>query len=376
MVARRFDDPEAVSFADGVRDWLAKVRPAEWDDRLHGHLSPEEHLEQRRRWDALVAQGGYAGIDWPKTFGGLGLGIIEDFLFFEAAAAASAPDTLNYIGYNLAGPALIACGTKEQQERYLPGIIRAEELWCEGFSEPDAGSDMAAVSTTATRTEGGWVINGQKIWTSLASQADLCYLLVRTDTDLPRRHNLSVFIVTMDQPGVEVRPIRQITDEYEFSEVFFSDAFVAQHDLLGALNEGWSLGTLAGFRQGRGVKNGLRRYVLIRSAMDTLLTCARETAAPQPWRLDREVQLLKWHVMRATETIAAGGDARGPGAGMRLVWAELWQRIAYEGMALGCPVHEPFWRHEYLHCRSVTIAGGTSEIQRNVIANTVLHLPR
>lgn len=374
--AQLFDDPAAEAFRAEVRDWLAVNRQPEWDDRFDREVSQEQSLAMRRRWDALLCEGGYAGLTWPVEYRGRGVGPIEEFIFYEAAARAKAPDTLNYIGYDLAGPALMAYGTTEQRERYLPRILGAQDVWCEGFSEPDAGSDMAAVSTTAVRDGEGWRINGQKTWTSHAGVADLCYLLVRTDPDRPRRQNLSVLLVDMRQPGVRVRPIRQITDEREFCEVFFTDAYAPAGSLLGTENDGWRLATLAGFRQTRGVKDGLRRYVLIRSAMDTLLHCAGASGRSAPWRLDREVELLRWHVMRSAEMLARGIDKPGGRSVMRLVWSLLWQRIAQEGLTTTCAGHEWFWRQEFLYSRSLTIAGGTTQIQRNVIANNVLKLPR
>jgi alkylation response protein AidB-like acyl-CoA dehydrogenase len=376
VTAMRFDDSEAQRFRDRVSAWLRESRLPQWDERLETELSFDETVEMRRRWDAMVWGGGFAGITWPVAYGGLGLGPIEEFIFYEEAAAAGAPDMLNFIGYDLAGPALIEFGTPEQQANYLPRILRAEEVWCEGFSEPDAGSDMAAVSTTAVEVPGGWSVTGQKMWTSVAQVADLCYLLARTSTSSPRHRNLSVLITPMVQDGVEVRPIRQITDEFEFSEVFFSEAFVPAENLLGALNEGWQLGTLAGFRKGRVVKDGMRRYVLMRAAMNILLSCAREMGQSEPWRLNREVRLLRWHLMRAAESLASGREQGGLGSVTRLIWSELWQRVTAEGLRTGCERHEGYWQREYLYTRSVTIAGGTSQIQRNVIANSVIGLPR
>jgi len=371
--ALSLDDPQAVEFREHVASWLNEVKSPDWNPHARSGARYEDVVAERRAWDALVSTGGFAGISWPVESGGLGLGLMEEFIFAEEAAKVNAPDVLNFIGIDLAGPAIIAHGTEDQKERFLAPILEARTLWCEGFSEPNAGSDMAAVSTTARRDGDDWVVSGQKVWTSVADIADRCYLLVRTDTDAPRRKNLSVLLLDMHQEGVEVRPIRQATGGSEYSEVFFTEARVDGADLLGEVNQGWSLGNLGGFRRTRMVRDAMRRYVLIRAAMDSLLAFTRPEDVEH---LEREVRMLRFHVVRTAELITHGRDAVAPSAVMRLLWAELWQRIAREGVARAPLDQQDYWREQFLNTRGVTIAGGTSQIQRNVISSSVLGLPR
>lgn len=370
-----------MDFRDRVRAWAASALPAAWRDPAQDPATFEGHLARRREWDALAAAAGFVGLSWPTEYGGLGLGVVEEFIFYEEAARAGAPDMLNFIGFDLAGPAIIAYGTHEQKASLLPRILSGEDLWCEGFSEPGAGSDLAATSTRATfdPDRGVYVIEGQKIWTSLAQYADKCYLLVKTSTTERRHHNLSLLLVDMDQPGIEVRPIRQITDDHEFSEVFFQGAVAGPEQLLGQENGGWVLAGLTGLRRDRRIFDALRRYVVVRRLVDRLVAGAsgrsgRELAAD----LEAEVELLNWHIRRCTEMSAAGLDTTSSSMILRLVWSELWQRVVAAGLAHAAADadSEAFWRREYLHARSVTIAGGTVQIQRNVIANRVLDLPR
>jgi alkylation response protein AidB-like acyl-CoA dehydrogenase len=376
VTAISFDDASADKFRSEVNQWLAASIPPDWLDHQRRDISEEERMRARRNWDQTVARGGFSGIGWPESVGGKGLGPIEEYIFYEESARAHAPELLNVIGFDLAGPAIIENGTEEQRNRFLPRILAGQDLWCEGFSEPDAGSDLASVRTTATPVEGGYRVTGQKIWTSSAQWADRCYLLVRTSLLAPKRHNLSVLLFDMRQQGVEIRPIRQITDEYQFNEVFFDDVFVPDTDRLGEENEGWRLGTLSGFRQGRGIFGGLSRYVQIRLAMDQFDQCSIELGRPLDDSMGREVELLRFHVMRCTELLASGRSIKEPVSIMRLLWSHLWQRITVAGEELGCLVHEGFWRREYLYARAMTIAGGSAQIQRNVIAERVLNLPR
>ncbi len=373
MPARSFTDDNATAFRADVRAWLAEVVPDSW--ATADRTDPAEELARRGQWDRLVSDGGYAGLSWPTEWGGRGLGVIEEFVFAEEAARVHAPDVLNFIGVDLAGPAIIAYGTEEQKAHYLPRILRQEDLWCEGFSEPDAGSDLAGVRTTAVSSDDGYVVNGQKTWTSVADRSDRCYLLART-AEGPRRHNLSVLLVDMHQSGIECRPIRQITDGSEFSEVFFTDVHVDRGDLLGTENDGWRLATLAGFRQERRVSDALRRYVLIRRSIDQLVSCWHELGSPVDETLVSEVELVRWHARRCAELRAAGRDMSRPAGVLRIVWSELWQRIAERGLALACPHHRDYWRDILLRTRSATIAGGTAQIQRNIVAGRLLGMPR
>ncbi|HEY3749079.1 MAG TPA: acyl-CoA dehydrogenase family protein [Pseudonocardiaceae bacterium] len=374
--AASFVDPLAEKFREEVSAWLAGVARPEWQQELLAEQAEDDRIAMRRDWDKIVEDGGFGGLSWPVEYGGRGLGPIEEYIFHVEAARYSAPDLLNCIGFDLAGPAILAAGTEAQQAKFLPRILRGQDLWCEGFSEPNAGSDMAATATVAEPCEGGYRVSGQKVWTSFAHLADWCYLLVKSSATAARHHNLSILLLDMTSPGIEVRPIKQITGESEFNELFLDNVFVSEENLLGAENEGWELATLAGFRHGRRPFDALRRYIQIRGAADRLGRCRAEQGLTGLSAEERETELLRWHISRVIEGLAAGRDVRGPSSTLRIVWGQLWQRISEAGLALGCPNHEAYWRHQYLHTRFGTIAGGTEQIQRNIISDRVLELPR
>jgi alkylation response protein AidB-like acyl-CoA dehydrogenase len=376
MRAGSFADPLADKFRAEVSSWLGRVARPEWQQEVLAEGTEDDRIAMRREWDKIVEDGGFGGLSWPVEYGGRGLGPIEEYIFHVEAARYSAPDLLNCIGFDLAGPAILAAGTPEQQARFLPRILHGQDLWCEGFSEPNAGSDMAATATVAEPSEGGYRVTGQKVWTSFAHLADWCYLLVKSSATAARHHNLSILLLDMTSPGIEVRPIRQITGESEFNELFLDNVFVPGENLLGTENDGWDLATLAGFRHGRRPFDALRRYIQIRGAADQLGRCRAEQGLTGLSEQERETELLRWHISRVIEGLAGGRDVRGPSSTLRIVWGQLWQRISEAGLALGCPNHEAYWRYQYLYTRFGTIAGGTEQIQRNIISDRVLELPR
>jgi alkylation response protein AidB-like acyl-CoA dehydrogenase len=372
-----FSDPRVASYRLAARNWIASALPREWAED-HDPPSFEEDIRRRREWDRLKARDGWAGIPWPRAYGGRGEGPVEEYVFYEEATRAHAPNTANAIGLDLAGPALMEFGTDEQRARFLPRIINAEDLWCEGFSEPNAGSDLAALSTRAEKVSGGWQIEGQKIWTSRAQFADRIFLAART-CDGPRHRNISVLLVDMHQPGISVRPIEQISEGPEFNFVFFDGAFVADDCLLGEENKGWNIIGLSGFRQGRRIFDAVRWYVIIGETLDKLAACVAHQGGRQHRRLvelQSRAAALRWHMMRTTEMMAQDAGWLKPVQVLRLEWSELWQEVAECGIAIGCRQCEPYWRFRYIDTRSVTIHGGTAQIQRNVIADRVLELPR
>jgi alkylation response protein AidB-like acyl-CoA dehydrogenase len=376
-VITTFAQPEATEFRHEVRDWLAGAVRPEWRDAM---FVPEEHptmITIRREWDQLMWKAGYAGLSWPTEYGGRGLGPVEEVIFFEECGAAHAPQELNLLGLRLAGPAIINYGSDEQKQRHLRNILSGAEMWCEGFSEPNAGSDMASVSTTGHRTSAGWHVQGQKIWTTFAPLADRCYLLTRT-SDGPRRHNLSVFLLDMHAPGVEVRPIKQLTGIEGFGEVFV-DTDIPDSDMLGSEGAGWQLSSLVGAHRTAGAALGaVQRWADLSILVDHLDHCG-STGRVGPDRIAHladEVQVLKWQIRRSVELAMAGSTAAGPGAVLKLRWSHLAQEITQCGMDTRCDEHEQFWRDTHFDFRKLTIAGGTSQLQRNVIAERVLGLPR
>jgi alkylation response protein AidB-like acyl-CoA dehydrogenase len=372
-----FADPEVEELRADVRGWLADAIPGTWRERS-SVMDEAERNAARRAWDRTLWDAGWAGVSWPEEHGGRGMGPVEQLVFYEELAIAHAPDELDRIGKFLTGPAVIAHGTDEQKQRFLRPILAAEELWCEGFSEPGAGSDLASLSCRAEKHGDEYRIYGQKTWTTNADLADRIYLLAQTSSSLPRGHNLTVFLMDMRQPGVQVVPIRQITGETHFSEVFFDGAVAHPEEILGSEHEGWALGKLTGFRAERHLVDALVHYREMREWVDRLQGCAEEVGAdPGAFSgFETELELLRWHVMRATEVMATGGDWYPPVSITKVFWSELMQRLTEAGHALGCPSHRDYWRHRYLDSRASTIYGGTIQIQRNVVADRVLGLPR
>jgi alkylation response protein AidB-like acyl-CoA dehydrogenase len=375
---RSFSEPAAEAFRSEVREWLIKATS---DVRATGsgiQADLDAELQLRRDWDRKLANAGYAALTWPVEYGGRGFDAIEEVIFAEESAAAHAPIPINQFGRRTPASAIMEYGTPQQRARFLPPILSGDEIWCEGFSEPDAGSDLAAVATTAVRETDGYRIIGTKVWTSLAHIADRCYLLARTSDDAPRHHNVSVFLLNMKQPEVRVIPIKQITGASEFSRVTFDGVWAGDDELLGVENEGWPLASLVGLRTMNQLSLATRYYVTIRDNFDQLRECCN--AAPEcTRRVDRigvKVELLRWHVMRTTEMKMIGREWQSPSSVLHLYWAELWQEITQLGLEQMCVDHEKYWRRWYFESRAATIFAGTAQIQRNVIAERILGLPR
>jgi alkylation response protein AidB-like acyl-CoA dehydrogenase len=374
--------PAAGSYRDRLREWLETAIPLQWRQRDEHPLTIDAEHELRRHWGRRLFAAGYAGLTWPREFGGQGLGPIEEFILYDELARADAPESLDTIGKYLAGPAIIHRGSDAQREKYLRKILSGDEIWCEGYSEPGAGSDLAAASTVAKPIEGGYRITGRKIWTSFAAVADRCYLLAKTSPTLPRRHNLSVLLLDMHQPSVQVRPIKQISGAAYFNEVVFDGARVEAADRLGPENAGWELVGMTGpFRRVRFVRDGLRHYSELRDLAARFRECAQQhcPADGSVARADRfveRVELYRWHLMRLTELQANERDWFGPASVIRYTGTELSQQITEAGLALACPRDGAYWRLRYLDRRSATISGGSVQIQRNVVSTAVLKLPR
>jgi alkylation response protein AidB-like acyl-CoA dehydrogenase len=310
---------------------------------------------------------------------------VESSVYGDVCAELDTPQPMNLLGYGLAGTALINWGSEEQKQRFLPRILSGEDIWCEGFSEPGGGSDMANYQTTATRTDNGWHIKGQKIWTTFSPQADRIYCLVRSSLTAPKRHNMSVFLLDMHAPGVEVTPIKQITGVTSFGQVFIdTDISDADDLLLGKEGEGWNLSSIVGAqRQGRGRRVGgagggrgeMRGWVA------RLRECATETgASPAVFERIDELELRysgqHWQGKRLIELSLAERDASKGSSVMKIASSELTQAFTSCGVDIGCPKHEEYWRSRHFDYRKLTIAGGPNEIYRNLIANRVLGMGR
>ncbi|OLF18979.1 acyl-CoA dehydrogenase family protein [Actinophytocola xanthii] len=371
-------------FRATVREWLADALSGEFAPLrgLGGPGREHEAFEERLAWDRHLAAAGWTCLGWPVEHGGRGLDLAHRVVFHEEYARAGAPARVSHVGEELLGPTLIALGTPAQCQRFLPRIRAVEELWCQGYSEPGAGSDLAAVATRAVLDGDRWVIDGQKVWTSLAHVAHWCFLLARTTPGSTRHAGLSYLLVPMDQPGVTVRPIEQLTGGSEFNEVFLDCAHTAADLVVGAPGDGWSVAMRTlGFERGvstLGLQVGFRRE------LDALVELARDSGALEDpllrERLARArmgLEVMRSHALRTI------GDA-GYGASVtKLVWATWHQGLGELAMAvLGAagmvaPEGElTEWQRLFLFSRADTIYGGSNEIQRNVIAERVLGLPR
>jgi alkylation response protein AidB-like acyl-CoA dehydrogenase len=367
-----------------VRRWLADNLVGEFAS-LRGVGGPgreHEAFEERLAWDRQLAAAGWTCPGWPVEHGGRGLSLAQQVIFHEEYALAGAPSRVNHLGEELLGPTLIAFGTSAQQQRFLPRIRAVEELWCQGYSEPGAGSDLASVSTSAALDGDEWVITGQKVWTSLAQVADWCFVLARTEPGSRRHHGLSYLLVPMRQPGVEVRPIVQLTGTAEFNEVFFDGARTAADLVVGEPGDGWrvAMGTLA-FE--RGVAT-IGQQVGFRRELDALTDLARQTGALDDPVLREKLararlglEVMRAHAMRTLATTEPGAASVA-----KLVWAN-WHRtlgeLAMEVRGAASLVHAgdlDRWQRLFLFSRADTIYGGANEIQRNIIAERVLGLPR
>jgi alkylation response protein AidB-like acyl-CoA dehydrogenase len=378
-------------FRAEVRDWLAENLVGEFAalKGLGGPGREHEAFEERRAWNQHLAKAGLTCLGWPVEHGGRGLSVAHRVAFYEEYAIANAPAKINHFGEELLGPTLLAFGTPEQQQRFLPRILDVTELWSQGYSEPGAGSDLANVATTAVLDGEGeqWHINGQKVWTSLAHWAQWCFVVARTEKGSKRHAGLSYLLVPLDQPGVDVRPIVQLTGDSEFNEVFFDDARTDADLVVGDPGDGWrvAMGTLT-FE--RGVST-LGQQIVYARELSAVVELAKQTgAADDP--LIREQLTRSWAGLRAmrsyalaTMDVEGGGQAAGKDNVSKLLWAN-WHRelgeIAMEvqgkaGLGL---VDGDFdeWQRLYLFTRADTIYGGSNEIQRNIIAERVLGLPR
>jgi alkylation response protein AidB-like acyl-CoA dehydrogenase len=382
-------------FRAEVRDWLAQNLSGAFAGLrgLGGPGREHEAFELRRDWDQHLARAGWTCVGWPVEHGGRGASLSQQVIFHEEYARADAPVRLGHIGEELLGPTLIMHGSAEQQKRYLPGICSAQELWCQGYSEPGAGSDLAAVSTRAWREGDEWVISGQKVWTSLAHTADHIFVICRTEPGSRRHQGLSYLLVPMDQPGIEVRPIVQLTGTSEFNEVFFDEARTPASNVVGQPGDGWAV-AMATLGLERGVAT-VGQQIGFSRQLEKVVARARTTGAlDDPLIRDAvarswaELEVMRLHALRTLQEPPAGAPSQvsaGAASVAKLFWAR-WHRnlgelaLQVEGagglLAAGAPYDLTDAQRLFLFSRSDTIYGGSDEIQRNVLAERVLGLPR
>jgi alkylation response protein AidB-like acyl-CoA dehydrogenase len=383
--------PAEERFRAELRAWLSANSPGPEPAAL------DDWVRYGKAWQRRLYEAGWCGLHWPSEYGGRGATIIEQIIFQEEMARAKAPLLINLAGLTMGGPVLIQHGTEAQKKRHLKSILSAEEIWCQGFSEPNAGSDLAALKTRAVLDGDSFVVNGQKVWTSFARYADWCMLLARTNVDAPKHRGITFLLVDMHSPGVTVRPLRQISGDEDFNEVFFEDVRVPRENAIGEIDRGWDIAitTLMHERQTLTFSRQLQSKV----ALQDLLALSRRFPSPErPAARDPVLRqklvgaFIDSHAMRYTSlrnlTRALRGGAPGPeGSIEKLFWSEMYQRQLETALELlgphaqlmeGSPraVSEGVWPHLFLYSRGRTIAAGSSEIQRNIIAERVLGLPR
>ncbi len=384
--------PEESALRAEVRTWLQENLPWEYGKGLPPRFDTlDEEVAFGREWQAKLAGGGWVGVTWPVEYGGRGLGPVEAYIITEELARARAPELVGRIGINLVGPTMLAHGTLEQKARWLDQILSAREIWCQLFSEPGAGSDLASVRTRAEKVDGGWLLNGQKVWTSYAQFADWGVCLARTDVDAIKQKGISYLVVDMRSEGVEVRPLRQITDETEFNEVFFNDVFIPEDRILGAENTGWHVANST-LSHERG--SNPRQLVIHAQLVDELLRLAQQEGVYDDHRIQQklaeafvEVRLFQLHNWRTISRLSKGLEPGPQGSMNKLWWSEMSKRMHDTVMTVLGP-SAPLWRgasenpgdgtwqRSWLYYQASSLWAGTNEIQRNVIGEKVLGLPR
>ncbi|MEO6471069.1 MAG: acyl-CoA dehydrogenase family protein [Aeromicrobium sp.] len=380
------------AFREQVRDWLSHNLVGEWAALrgIGGSGSGEEAYEERRAWNRHLAEHGWTCLGWPEEHGGRGLSLAKQAIFHEEYARADAPETVNHLGEQLLGPTLIEFGTDEQKARFLPKIKAVEELWCQGYSEPGAGSDLAAVSTRAVLDSGAgvageWIVDGQKVWTSWAHESDWIFVIARTEPGSTRHHGLSFLLIPLDQEGVEIRPIEQITGGSEFNEVFLEGARTPASMIVGEPGDGWKVAmALLGFERGVSV---LGQQVGFERELNDLIDLARSNGAlDDPVIRDRLAQQsAEFEVMRVNAVRSLTEATPGADNIAKLVWAGWHRRLGELAMevcgagsltATGEAYDLDRWQNLFLFSRADTLYGGSDEIQRNILAERVLGLPK
>jgi alkylation response protein AidB-like acyl-CoA dehydrogenase len=366
------------AFRDEVRAWLEENHPGAEPE------GEEAKFEFRRAWQRKLHDGGWAGISWPKEYGGRGATLIEQAIFSEEMARAKAPSPANVLGLVMGGPVVIAHGTEDQKERFLEPILSGAEIWCQGFSEPESGSDLASLKTRAVRENGGWRVTGQKVWTTYAHEAKWCMLLARSDPGAPKHKGLTYFICDMEQDEIEVRPLRQITGEAEFNEIFLEGAQVPEDNVVGGEGNGWNVAitTLMHERAGLGAASAIS----VRRDLDELIAVINERGlADDPLIRQRIAELkigveaLRLGALRALTQQMRVGIPGPEGSLSKWEWAILNQGLTELAVdILGPEALEPDseWAYRFLRARANSIEGGTTEVMKNIIAERVLGLPR
>ena len=368
------------AFRDEVRAWLKTNAP-----RDDGDLETSEFIDNRRAWQKKLHEAGYVGITWPKEYGGRGGNFMEQLIFNDEMIQAHAPEPINVIGLGMGGPVVMAHGSDEQKKRYLPPLLSGDEIWCQGFSEPNAGSDLSGLQTRAEDRGDHYVVNGQKVWTTLAHVAKWCMLIARERKESNPREGLTYLVVDMESPGVEVRPLVQITGDAEFNEIFFKDVKVPKSQILGEAGEGWAVAmtTLLHERGTLGLALATRAQITASELAEHARKLGRGSDPLVRQKIAQhtiEARALQLNGYRAVTAVKRNGIPGPEGSILKLMWSELNQRMTETAMDIAGPASQvgagAGWKHQFLRSRANTIEAGTSEVLRNILAERVLGLPR
>ncbi|MFL5859348.1 MAG: acyl-CoA dehydrogenase family protein [Solirubrobacteraceae bacterium] len=372
-----FSAPE-LAFRDELRAWLADHDPGRAPETEDGNYA------WRRDFQRQLAQDGWAAVHWPAEYGGRGATLTQSAIFFEELGRSGAPLPANVLGLLLAGPTIMTWGTLEQKERYLTPILTAEEIWCQGFSEPDAGSDLASLKTRAVKDGDGWVITGQKVWTSAAQYSKWCMLVARTDSGAPKHKGLTYFLMDMEQDAVQVRPLRQITGESEFNELFIDGARIPDENVVGGEGNGWKVALTTLMNERAGLAFFLQ--VRLRQLLDRLIAEVAERGqledpviADQLGELHLKAEILRLTAYRGLTAIQKYGQPGPEGSLTKWMWSDTNQQLTqFAADLLGPSALEAGgrWAYELLRARGNSIEGGTTEVLKNIVAERVLGLPK
>ncbi len=372
--------PSETAFRDEVRAWLKSNQPP--DDN---ESEMKAFIENRRAWQRKLHEAGYVGITWPKEYGGRGGSFMDQLIFNDEMILTHAPEPINVIGLGMGGPVVIAHGTDEQKKRYLPPLLSAEEIWCQGFSEPNAGSDLSGLQTRAEDWGDHYLINGQKVWTTLAHVAKWCMLVARERKEANPRDGLTYLLVDMESPGIEVRPLVQITGDAEFNEIFFKDVKVPKTQILGGAGNGWAVAmtTLLHERGTLGLSLTTRAQITASELTEYARKIGRGSDPLVRQKIAQhtiEARALQLNGYRAVTAVKRSGIPGPEGSILKLMWSELNQRMSETAMDMAGPAAQVGdgggWKYQFLRARANTIEAGTSEVLRNILAERVLGLPR
>jgi alkylation response protein AidB-like acyl-CoA dehydrogenase len=384
-------------FRNEFRSWLQSNIPESWDPAGLQEEDSKQRFEFLRAWQKKMYEAGWVGIHWPREYGGRGATLIEQTIFIEEMARAAAPPLINVLGLSLLGPTLIAYGSEQQKQRFLANILSADEIWCQGYSEPNAGSDLAALRSEAVLEGDHFIVNGQKTWTSFGHFADWCFAVVRTDPDVPKHKGLTYMLIDMHSPGISVRPLKQMTGDSEFNEVSFQNVQVPAENAVGKVNDGWNI-AIATLMFERGTL-GASLQITFKRQIERLIELSRtidrggRPASEDPIirqklaQMYTEIEIFRLNQMRATTRMAKSGVPGPEGSIQKIFWSEMNQRMQQVALEmLGAygqltkeseyAIDHGQWAHAYLRSRGNTIEAGTSEIQRNIIGHFVLGLPK